>query len=125
MAAQGGEITGRSPDDSIPVRLSEGHVTCGRCGDGIGGGEVEQLRWLANHRCAKAEKLTPADVQFMADVVARYSQSDAERAHSAEDDMCGKVLRAVADGTLTGDEARQAAAIAVRSLDTEMPRWYA
>ena len=50
---------------------------------------------------------------------------DDETAHSMEDDLHVEVLDAIASGTLKGDDAKEAAALALKTQDIDFARWCA
>ena len=56
----------------------------------------------------------------------RRIAGDNERAHSAEDELHQDVLRAIADGDIEPlDSIREAARLALASIDIEFERWSA
>lgn len=64
------------------------------------------------------------DVQVrLADI--RIVAGDFEMAHGEEDRLYADILRAIADGTLTGTAARECAALALTSADIDFARYCA
>lgn len=61
--------------------------------------------------------------QRVADLEA--SRGDDEAAHGEEDALRESVLRAIADGSATGDEAREMARIALSTEAIDFNRWCA
>lgn len=55
----------------------------------------------------------------------RQKVHDPEVAHSYEDILHQSVLSAIADGTLTGDDAKECAELALQTIHIDFPRWYA
>lgn len=55
----------------------------------------------------------------------RQLVGDPEAAHAAEDDLRAAVLAAIASGYLTGEDAIQAADLALSTTQVEFARWYA
>lgn len=70
--------------------------------------------------------MTPDEIRERIDKIRRMADDDAdERAHSDEDVLHQDVLSAIADGTLCGDGAREAAALALTTRDVTFSRWCA
>lgn len=55
----------------------------------------------------------------------RQNAGDPEAAHSYEDVLHRRVLSAIANGLLTGDDAKQCAAMALLTSHINFERWYA
>lgn len=68
------------------------------------------------------EVLTVKDVVLAIRKIREVSHDD-EKAHAMEDDLREKVLTAVARGRVTGDKAREWAALALTTSDIEFARW--
>lgn len=66
--------------------------------------------------------MTPNDVHWVITAI-KEAVHDSEAAHSMEDDLHQKVLRAIARGTAVDPAA--CAAAALTTLDLDFPRWCA
>lgn len=86
-----------------------------------GGGGVTKHHYP---QCEVGEVLTVKDVVLAIREIREVSHDD-EKAHAMEDDLREKVLVAVAHGRITGDEARECAALALTTSDIEFARWCA
>lgn len=68
--------------------------------------------------------MTEEEVLKALDII-RASVYDDEVAHGLEDALHRKVLSAIAKGTLTTEEARKLAALAITTLELDFRRWCA
>ena len=68
--------------------------------------------------------MTPEEVEaWLGRIREHVAAGDGEAAHAAEDDMCARVLDAIAHGS-TADPARLAR-LALSSSEIKFTRWYA